>query len=273
MYFKIFLRKLPRRVDHTCTYGGKPLLKIIFRLLCIQKSCCTTKKRQGTHLGIAFTMAWDPIIQQEVYSDDGGGEEHDAVGSFQDSEAFLAALELYNRDGCKLQEGIIPMISVGNSKKQRVLKQLVPSRLSKCREVAGRHTKPCDECGRHFEYPCSSSTYYLTEEWSKVNRYSSRYDEEGEEHNTKLCLPCMDRILSDKYETTDLSEIKEKLAIKRREHSGYKDGLFDIKEYEKEYPNYPVFLRHLRRNDKEKGERVQLEMMRGVSAAMSRATW
>jgi hypothetical protein len=57
-------------------------------------------------------------------------------------------LELYNRDGCRMEEGRLKLL--GGNKQQRVMKQLIPSRMWKCREVAGTHRKPCDECGAEF---------------------------------------------------------------------------------------------------------------------------
>lgn len=225
---------------------------------------------------------WDPVFQVNVDTEDeeeNEEEEEEQVvtpvsTSFQNSEAFLAALELYNRDGCTIQESLLRTGQQSNdsntSKKQRVLKQFMPTRMWKARPVAGSHRKGCDGCHEAFFSSPSSAppSYYFTDEWASFTRDFSC---------SKLCLSCMDQILETEYETTDLSTIEEKLVAKRQEQSGDDCAMaaavaaaFPIRHYQKEYPNYPSFFRHFTNNDKHKEDKAQADLARRVADAWSR---
>jgi hypothetical protein len=78
----------------------------------------------------------------------------------------------------------------------------------------------------------------------------------------------MDQTLSDRYGTAK-DTIKTQLQTKRQEQRDC-NGVFSIKNYEKEYPDYPVFLHYCRHNDEEAGDRVAMEMAQRVTEAMSR---
>lgn len=81
---------------------------------------------------------------------------------------------------------------------------------------------------------------------------------------------CMNRLLCEECDcTTDLATISEELEKLRKQHKGLL-GEQNVPRYERHYPDFPVFFAHCNESDTGEGERVQMEMMRGVSKAMSR---
>lgn len=201
-------------------------------------------------------LTWDPIICQWVNDDEEEEDEDGGTfeGNFQSSEAFLAALELHTREGCRLHHssqlyGSRPMV--------------FPSHLWIARQVAGDHFKPCDSCGRGFNRYDDNASYYFVNEWTR-----NRYDDSEK----KLCLSCMDQKL---YQTcdyrTDLDSILPSLEALRAQHKDRLGADF-VKNYEEQYPGeYPVFFRHFQENDKGKADGAEREVARGVSVAMSKA--
>ncbi|CAB9522778.1 expressed unknown protein [Seminavis robusta] len=185
--------------------------------------------------------SWDPIMGEWVEEESEEEEEPVYEYKFQNSEAFLAALEVYNRRGCTIQEelkyGKIPVTAV------------YPSYHWICRQVAGRHRHCCDECREDFT---TDAKYYLIDE-SSGGKYRGA--------KGKLCLPCMDQLLYDECdETTDLKTIKEMLGDLRKEHNGVVHDMF-ITPYEKKYPVYATFLSHCKNNDENKAGELARQMM------------
>jgi len=200
---------------------------------------------------------YDPCIESdgedEHYDDD--DEENGSPYSFQDSEAFLAALELYNREDGAIRRGRIGVFEG----------VLTLQRQWECKQVAGSHRTPCGECDEGFEFCRYSSTpsYYLVD---KVSAGST-----GGRFGEKMCLSCMDTLLHDKYETTDKGTIRSKLIPLRKKQSKLlaNTGASDDLDYEKQYLDYPVFLRHCKNNDKEKAEKLDFEYAEQQNAAMN----
>jgi hypothetical protein len=136
---------------------------------------------------------------------------------YTDSETFLAALELYNREGSVYRDRVI----CG----QPIKDVLEVTRRWKCLRIAGRHRKPCDQCDIQF---CKYNThgageYYLTD------------TEQGDWYAKKACLGCMGRNLCIKY-GTDKAAILAKLEPLRKTQGV--SSLFDIKRYQDDYYNY-----------------------------------
>ena len=199
---------------------------------------------------------YDPCIdgEDEHYDDDDDDDEDSSLYHFQDSEAFLAALELYNREDGAIRRGRIGVFEG----------VLTLQHQWECRQVAGSHRTPCGECGASFDFclynSSTSPSYYLVD---KVTAGS---------YGEKMCLACMDSLLHDKYETTDKDSIRSKLAPLRKQQSKLltnTTGGADALNYEKRYLDYPVFLKHCKNNDKEKAEKLEFERADQHSAAMS----
>jgi hypothetical protein len=124
---------------------------------------------------------------------------------YTDKETFLAALELYNRQGCTILKQTLHGMTFDQC---RVLRKWEK------RQVAGYHRKPCSQCGHEFVK--DKDDYYL------VENHDGPYDAE------KNCMGCMARILCFKY-GTNKTEILSQLAPSREKQ---KKIYCDLRNYQ-----------------------------------------
>ena len=156
---------------------------------------------------------WDPSVETDegepVWdTDEDNDDDTNKYSNFKDSAAFLAALELYNRN-CNTQW--------------------------ECYQVAAEHRTPCDACEKQFVYdPYLSATR---------PRFYCRYKTTRPRVTQKLCTLCMDsKLYTASDNTTDIASIRSKLLPLREKQRNTGMGRLFVTDYERQYPNYASLL-------------------------------
>lgn len=138
---------------------------------------------------------------------------------YEFEDVFLAAMELYNREGCILRKRSLPL--VGEFTEWRVLRKW------ERKEISGHHKKPCVHCQQTFDvYDDSEDLYYFVDTWN------------GPYHADKLCTGCMGRTLCFKYgaNKTKIMDQLRTLRAKQKEKDGLPKQLsYFLPYYEEKY--------------------------------------